>query len=156
MPFGLKNVGAIYQRAMVTIFHDMLHREIEDYVDDIVVKSKATANHFHVLRRVFKRCRLYKLRMNPFKCAFGVFVGKFLGFLVHQQGIDVDLSKVQVIATVKPPTIVKELKSFLGKLSYIWRFIPRLATFTIAFTPLLKKGNPYRWNQRCQQAFSQL
>ena len=65
MPFGLKNVGATYQRAMATIFHDMLHREIEDYVDDIVVKSKATANHFHVLRRVFKRCRLYKLRRIP-------------------------------------------------------------------------------------------
>ena len=143
MPFGLKNVGATYQRAMATIFHDMLLREIEDYMDDIVVKSKATENHFHVLRRVFERCCLYKLRMNPFKCAFGVSVGKFLGFLVHQQGIDVDLSKVQPIATVKPPTIVKELKSFLGKLSHIRRFIPRLATFIVAFTPLLKKGRPY-------------
>ena len=68
---------------MTTIFHDMMHREIEDYVDDIVVKSKARENHFHVLRRVFERCRLYKLRMNSLKCAFGVSARKFLGFLVH-------------------------------------------------------------------------
>ena len=72
MPFSLKNAGAIYQRVMTTIFHDMMHKEIEDYMDDIVVKSKATENHFHVLRKVFERCRLYKLHMNPLKCAFGV------------------------------------------------------------------------------------
>ena len=57
---------------------------------------------------------------------------------------------------MKPPTTVKELKSFLGKLSYIRRFIPDLAALTAAFTPLLKKGRPYCWSQRCQQAFSQL
>ena len=156
MPFGFKNVGATYQRVMTTIFHDMMHKEIEDYVDDIVVKSKATENHFHVLRKVFERCRLYKLHMNPLKCAFGVSTGKFLGFLVPQQRIDVDPSKAQAIATMKPPTIVKERKRFLGKLSYIRRFIPGLAALTAAFTPLLKKGRPYHWNQRCRQAFSHL
>ena len=94
--------------------------------------------------------------MNPLKCAFGVPVGKFLGFHVHQRGIDVDHSKAQDIATMKPSTTIKELNSFLGKLSYIWRFILGLASLTAAFTPLLKKGRPYRWSQRCQQAFSQL
>ena len=146
MPFGLKNANAIYQRAMTMIFHDMMHEEIEDYVDDMVVKSKARENHFSDLRRVFERCRLYKLRMNPLKCAFGVPTGKFLGFLVHQRGIDVDPSKAQDIATMKPPTTVKELKSFLGKLLYIRRFILGLAGLTAAFTPLLKKGRPYRWS----------
>ena len=156
MPFGFKNASATYQRVTTTIFHDMMHKEIEDYVDDIVVKSKATENHFHVLRKVFERCRLYKLHMNPLKCAFGVSTGKCLGFLVPQQRIDVDHSKAQAIATMKPPTTVKELKRFLGKLSYIRRFIPGLAALTANFTPLLKKGRPYRWNQRCRQAFSQL
>ena len=129
---------------MTAIFHDMMHREIEDDVDDTVVKSKARENHFHVLRRVFKRCRLYKLRINPLKCAFGVSARKFLGFLVHQWGINVDPSKAQAIATMKTPTTVNELKSFLGKLSYIQRFIPGLVALTTAFTPLLKKGRPYR------------
>ena len=89
MPFGLKNAGATYQRTMTAMFHDMMHKEIEDYVDDIVVKFKKREDHLGILRKVFGRCRLYKLKMNPFKCAFGVSAGKFLGFLVHNRGIDV-------------------------------------------------------------------
>jgi flagellar biosynthesis regulator FlbT len=90
MPFGLKNVGAMYQRTMIAMFHNMMHCEIEVYVDDIVVKSKKREDHLAILRKVFERCRLYKLKMNPLKCAFGVAAGKFLGFLMHQRGIDVD------------------------------------------------------------------
>ena len=139
MPFGLKNAGATYQWAMTTIFHDIMHKEIKDYVDDIVVKSKTRRDHLAILRKVFERCWFYKLRMNPFKCAFGVTAGKFLGFLVHQRGIDVYLSKVQAIATMKPPTTLTQLKSFLGKVSYIWQFISSLATLTAVFTPLQKR-----------------
>jgi ribonuclease HI len=156
MPFGLKNAGATYQRTMTTMFHDMMHREIEDYVDDIVVKSKKREDHLAVLRRVFERCRLYKLKMNPLKCAFGVAAGKFLGFLVHQRGIDIDPTRASVIASMKPPTTHKELKSFLGKLSYIRRFIPGLAAVTATFAPLLKKGVPFRWSLECQQAFERV
>uniref|UniRef100_A0A2N9FUQ4 RNA-directed DNA polymerase n=1 Tax=Fagus sylvatica TaxID=28930 RepID=A0A2N9FUQ4_FAGSY len=136
MPFGLKNAGATYQRTMTAMFHDMMHREIEDYVDDIVVKSKTREDHFSILKKVFERCRLYKLKMNPLKCAFGVSAGKFLGFLVHQRGIDVDPAKASAIATMKPPTTHKELKSFLGKLSYIRRFIPGLAAVQDIMTKL--------------------
>ena len=83
MPFGLKNASVTYQRAMTAIFHDMVHQELEDYVNDIVVKSRRREEHFHVWRKVFERCRAFKLRMNPLKCAFGVSFWKFLGFLVH-------------------------------------------------------------------------
>ena len=65
---------------MTAIFHDMMHKEIENYVDDIVVKSKTRARHFQILEQVFERCREYKLCMNPMKCAFGVSAGNFLGF----------------------------------------------------------------------------
>ena len=143
MPFGLKNAGATYQRTMTAMFHDMIHQEIEDYVDDIVVKSKRREDHLEVLRRVFERCRLYKLKMNPLKCAFGVSTGKFLGFLVHNCGIDVDPAKASAIALMKPPTSHKELKSFLGRLSYIRRFIPGLAAVTSTFSPILEKGGPF-------------
>ena len=70
MPFGLKNVGATYQRTMMSIFHDMMHRELEDYVNDIVVKSKRREDHVQILRKVFERCKAFKLRMNSLKCAF--------------------------------------------------------------------------------------
>lgn len=116
MPFGLKNVGATYQRTMTTTFHDMMHRKLEDCVDDIVVKSRRREDHVKVLKKVFENCRIFKLRMNPLKCAFGVSIGKFLGFLVHIQGIDVDSTKA---TAMKPPATIKELKCFLGKVSYI-------------------------------------
>uniref|UniRef100_A0A2N9FIH6 Integrase catalytic domain-containing protein n=1 Tax=Fagus sylvatica TaxID=28930 RepID=A0A2N9FIH6_FAGSY len=156
MPFGLKNAGATYQRTMTAMFHDMMHREIEDYVDDIVVKSKTRGDHFGILKKVFERCRLYKLKMNPLKCAFGVSAGKFLGFLVHRHGIDVDPARASAIATMRPPTTHKELKSFLGKLSYIRRFIPGLAAVTSTFSPLLKKGASFHWSTECQEAFEKV
>ena len=92
-----------------------------------------------MLKKVFERCRTFKLRMNPLKCAFGVSLGKFLGFLVHSRGIDVKPSKATAIATMKPLATIKELKSFLGKVSYILRFILGLASITSTFGKLLKK-----------------
>ena len=132
---------------MIAIFHDMMHRELEDYVDDIVMKLKKRKEHVQVLRRVFERCRAFKLRMNPLKYAYEVSLGKFLGFLVHSRGIDVNSVKATTIATMKPLTTVKELKSFLGKVSYIRRFIPSLVLITSAFTKLLKKGQSFEWGE---------
>ncbi|KAM1815098.1 hypothetical protein ACFX11_028685 [Malus domestica] len=90
MPFGLKNAGATYQRAMQKIFNDMLHKNVECYVDDVVVKTKKRLDHLKDLRIVFERLRKYNLKMNPLKCAFGVTSGKFLGFVVKHRGIEVD------------------------------------------------------------------
>ena len=143
MPFGLKNAGATYQRTMIAIFHDMMHEEMEDYVDDIVVKSKIRTGHFQVLEQVFERCRKYKLRMNPMKCAFGVSARKFLGFLVHHKGVSVDLAKATAIATMKRLTTVRELKSFPGRVSYIRRFVLGLASVTTGLSKLLKKGTKF-------------
>ena len=141
---------------MTAIFHDMMHQKLEDYVDDIVVKSRRREEHFHMLKRVFERCRPFKLRMNILKCAFGVSFRKFLGFLVHSRGIDVDLAKAMAIATMRPPITVKELKSFLGKVSYIRRFIPGLASIISAFTKLLKKWQSFEWGETQQTAFKRL
>jgi ribonuclease HI len=141
---------------MTAMFHDMMHKKIKDYVDVIMVKSKKREDHFETLRKVFDRCRLYKLKMNLLKCAFGVFARKFLGFLVHNRGIDINPAKAFAIATMKAPTSHKELKSFLGRLSYIRRFIPGLAAVTAVFTPLMKKGVPFVWSTACQQAFEKI
>lgn len=102
IPFGLKNAGATYQRAMQAIFHDMIHDIVEDYVDDIVVKSKKETTHVEDLRKVFERCRMYKLKMNPKKCAFGMTTGNFLGFLVHNRGLEVDPNKAKAITDIPP------------------------------------------------------
>jgi len=93
MPFGLKNAGATYQRTMTLIFGDMLHKQGEEYVDDLVIKAKNPVEHLLHLRQVFERCREYNLRMNPLKYASGVSLGRFLEFLVHQRGINLDPTK---------------------------------------------------------------
>ena len=102
MPFGLKNAGATYQRAMQTIFDDMLHKTVECYVDDLVVKSRKREEHIQDLCQIFERLRRCQLKMNPLKCAFGVTSGKFLGFIIHHRGIEIDQSKCKGLNF--PPT----------------------------------------------------
>ncbi|GKV21559.1 hypothetical protein SLEP1_g31529 [Rubroshorea leprosula] len=103
MPFALKNAGATYQRAMQMIFSDMLHKLVECYVDDLVVKSKRRDEHLNDLKVVFERLRKYQLKMNPLKCAFGVSSRKFLGFIVRHRGIKIDQSKIEAIVNMPPP-----------------------------------------------------
>ena len=156
MPFGLKNVRATYQRTMTAIFHNIMHKEMEDYVDDIVVKSKTRAGRLQILEQVFEKCKKYKLRMNPMKCAFEVSAGKFLGFLVHHRGISVDLVKVIAIATMKRAKTIRKLKSFLGRVSYIRRFVPGLASVTSGLSKLLKKEVEFTWETEQQEAFQRI
>jgi hypothetical protein len=90
MTFGLKNVGATYQMAMNLIFHNLLGIVIEVYIDDIVVKSDGLESHLADLHLAFQRMCCFGLKMNPLKCAFGVSAGKFLGFIIHKNGIEID------------------------------------------------------------------
>jgi hypothetical protein len=93
MTFGLKNAGATYQRAMNYIFHDLIDKLVEIYIDDIVVKSASVEGHLGDLGQVLERTRRFGLRMNMKKCAFGISAGQFLGFLVHERGIEIGLKK---------------------------------------------------------------
>ena len=80
MIFGLKNAGATYQRAMNYIFHEIIGKIVEIYIDDVVVKSKGHREHIANLHRTLKRTRKHGLKMNPNKCAFDVPAGLFFGF----------------------------------------------------------------------------
>ncbi|KAL0339162.1 UNVERIFIED_CONTAM: Transposon Tf2-12 polyprotein [Sesamum angustifolium] len=111
IPLGLKNAGATYQKAMQKIFDDMLHKNVECYVEDLVVKSKKRKNHFHDLRKVFERLRRYQLKMNLSKCAFGVTSGKFLGFIVCQQGIEIEQAKIDAFLRMPESGNIHKLKS---------------------------------------------
>jgi hypothetical protein len=83
MTFGLKNVGATYQRAMNLFFHELLGIIVEVYIDDIVIKLASLDSHLANLHLAFEKMHQYGLKMNPLKCAFGVSAGKFLGFVIH-------------------------------------------------------------------------
>ena len=76
MPFGLKNAGATYQRATTTLLYDLIHKEVEVYVDEMIMKSKDREGHIPTLRKFFERIQFYKLRLNPKKCTFDVTFGK--------------------------------------------------------------------------------
>ena len=108
MTFGMKNAGATYQRAMNYIFHDLIGKLVEIYIDDVVVKSTSAWGHLEDLRMVLERTRRFGLRMNPKKCAFGVSAGQFLGFLVHERGIEIGLKSQEAVRSMRPPTM-KEL-----------------------------------------------
>jgi hypothetical protein len=124
MTFGLKNAGATYQRAMNYIFHDLIGKLVEIYIDDIVVKSALVAEHLEDLRQVLERTRRFGLRMNPKKCAFGVSAGQFLGFLVHERGTEIGLKSQEFVQTMEPPTMKRELQQLIGKINFVRRFIP--------------------------------
>jgi hypothetical protein len=84
MTFGLKNVGTTYQRAMNYIFHELIGKIVEIYIDDVVIKSLDHESHLDDMRKTLECTRKHGLKMNPNKCAFGVSAGEFLGFLVHE------------------------------------------------------------------------
>uniref|UniRef100_A0A2N9IU30 Integrase catalytic domain-containing protein n=1 Tax=Fagus sylvatica TaxID=28930 RepID=A0A2N9IU30_FAGSY len=156
MPFGLKNAGATYQRAMVTLFHDMIHHEIEVYVDDMIAKSRTAQDHLTDLRKLFQRLKKYQLRLNPNKCAFGVTSGKLLGFIVSGRGIEIDPAKVQAIRSMPAPKTEKEIRSFLGRINYIARFIAQLTATCEPLFKLLRKDVKIKWTEDCQKAFDKI
>ena len=141
MPFGLKNVEAIYQRAMVTLFHDMMHKEIEVYVDDMIAKSQGEDDHVVNLKKLFERLRKFQLKPNPAKCIFGATSRKLLGFVVNKRGIELDPNKVRAIQDLPLPRTQKEVKSFMGRLNYIARFISQMMAKCNPIFKMLRKHN---------------
>ena len=82
MPFGLKNIGMTYQRLMNRMFAPQIGRNVQVYMDDMLVKSRREEDHLEDLRETFNTLRSYNMKLNLGKCAFGVMAGKFLGFIV--------------------------------------------------------------------------
>ena len=146
MPFGLKNAGETYQRSMVALFHDMIHHEVEVYVDDMIARSQIKEEHLDHLYKLFERLKNYKLRLNPNKCIFGVRSGKLLGFVVSDKGIKVDTAKVKAVQEMPFPISEKEDRGFLGRLNYISRFICHLTATCEAIFKILKKDQVAKWN----------
>ena len=97
MPFGLKNAGATYQRMMTRMFEPQLGKNIEIYIDNMVVKSKVESEYVNDLRNIFDILRRHKLRLNASKCSFGVKLGKFLGYKVTHCGIEVNPNQIKAI-----------------------------------------------------------
>ena len=126
MTFSLKNAGATYQRAMNYIFHKLIDWIVEIYIDDVVVKSKSYKEHLADLWETLECIRKHGLKMNPSKCAFRVSDGEFLGFMVHERGIEVGQKSMKAIDEAVAPTNKTQLQSLIGKINFIRRFISNL------------------------------
>ena len=138
MPFGLKNVGATYQRLVNKMFSKQIGRNMEVYVDDMLVKSKEELTHLDDLRETFATLKQYQMKLNPSKCVFGVASGKFLGFMVSQRGIEANPEKVQAIINMASPKTVKEVQKLTGRIAAINRFISRATDKCLPFFKTLK------------------
>ena len=108
MSFALKNDSTTYMRAMTTIIHDMIHKEIEVYVDDVIIKFHESSDHLTYLRKFCDRLRRYNMKFNPSKRALGVPAGKLLGFVVSIRGIELDPFKIKAIQELPPPKTRKK------------------------------------------------
>uniref|UniRef100_A0A151UHE5 Retrovirus-related Pol polyprotein from transposon 17.6 n=1 Tax=Cajanus cajan TaxID=3821 RepID=A0A151UHE5_CAJCA len=153
MPFGLKNVGATYQRLMDKIFGDQIGRNMEVYVDDMVVKSGDTLAHITDLAEVFRALRKHQMRLNPDKCVFGVSGGKFLGFVLSSRGIEANPDKCQTIINMRSPSNLKEVQKLAGRLTTLSRFLPCMAETSQPILGLLKKANRFQWTEECEISF---
>ena len=114
MPFGLKNARATYQRLVNHMFRPKIGRNVEVYVDDMLVKSLDEGKHLDNLQETFNTLRQYNMKLNPSKCVFGVASGKFLGFMGSHRGIEANPEKIKAILDMKPPQNVKEVQSLTG------------------------------------------
>jgi hypothetical protein len=127
MTFSLKNASATYQRAMNVIFHDLLRVLMEVYIDDVVVKSVGFEEHMTDLKLSLERMKKSELWMNPLKCAFEVTSGRFLGFIVHEHGIQIEPKKIESIRKIGEPVCKKDVQKLLSKINYLCHFISNLA-----------------------------
>ncbi|KAL0405693.1 UNVERIFIED_CONTAM: Transposon Ty3-G Gag-Pol polyprotein, partial [Sesamum latifolium] len=145
MPFGLKNTGATYQRLVDKIFHPQIGRNVEVYVDDMLVKSKRAEEYVKDLEETFSVLRKYKLKLNPAKCAFGVQGGRFLGFMVTQRGIEANPLKIKTIIDMKAPTCLNEVQRLIGRIAALSRFISKSAEKSLPFFKMLRKAKTFEW-----------
>ena len=137
--FGLKNTGFTYQRMMTRMFETQLGKNIEVYIDDMVVKSKLEFEHVNDLRNIFEILRRHKLRLNASKCSFGVGSGKFLGYMVTHREIEVNPDQIKAINNLQPPRNPKEVQKLTEMTAALNRFISRSTDRCRPFFQLLNK-----------------
>ena len=156
MPFGLKNAGATYQRMMQNCLQEQIGRNVQVYVDDIVIKTEKEDTLISDLRETFKNLNRYNIKLNPKKCTFGVPAGQLLGYLISARGIEADPEKIQAILTMKRPTKLHEVQQLAGRVAALSRFISKLGEKALPFYKLMKKADKFEWTDEAEAAFLEL
>jgi len=156
MPFGLKNAGATYQRLMDKVLAPMLRRNVQTYVDDMVVTSHKRGQHAVNLEELFATKSKYRLKLNPEKCVFGVETGRFLGFMLTERGIEANPDKCAPIIAMRSPTSVKEVQQLTGRMAALSRFVSVGGEKGHPYFQCLKRNSHFAWKDECEAAFLKL
>ena len=154
MPFGLKNTGVTYQRLVNQMFNKQIGRNVEVYVDDMLIKNKEEVDHLDDLRETFNTLRQYSMKLNSSKCAFGVSSGKFLSFMVSQRGIEANPEKVKAILEMSSLKTITEVQSFIGRVAALNRFVLKVMDKCLPFFKTLKRA--FFWTDECETTFQEL
>ena len=141
---------------MTRMFELQLGKNIEVYIDDMVVKSKVVSEHVGDLENIFEILRKHKLCLNASNCSFGVGLGKFLGYIVTHRGIEVNPDQIKAINNLQPPQNSKEVQKLIEMTAALNRFISRSADRCIPFFLLINKWKGFEWTKECALAFKQL
>ncbi|GJZ77249.1 reverse transcriptase domain-containing protein [Tanacetum coccineum] len=156
MPFGLCNAPGTFQRCMMAIFHDMIEKTMEVFMDDFSVFGDSFSTCLSHLEKMLKRCEDTNLSLNWEKSHFMVKEGIVLGHKISKSGIEVDRAKVEVIAKLPHPTTVKGVRSFLGHAGFYRRFIQDFSKIARPMTHLLEKETPFFFSEECIESFNTL
>ena len=141
---------------MTKMFEPQLGKNVEVYIDDIVVKSKLVSKHLADLTNIFEILRKHKLRLNASKCSFGMGSGKFLGYMVTHKGIEVNPDQIKAINSLQPPRNPKEVRKLTGMMAALNWFISRSAERCRSFFLLLHKWKEFQWSEECVMVFQKL
>nr|CAH66232.1 H0825G02.9 [Oryza sativa] len=156
MPFGLKNAGPTFQRTTRISLGSQLGRNVEAYVDDLVVKTRNQETLLSDLAETFESLRSARIKLNPDKCVFDVPAGKLLGFLVSARGIEANPEKIRAIERMRPPSKLRDVQCITGCMAALSRFISRLGEKALPLFKLLKRFGPFTWTEEAERAFTQL
>ena len=136
------------------MFRPQIGRNVEVYIDDMLVKSLDEEKHLDNLRETFDTLRRHQMKLNPSKCAFGVSSGKFLGFMISQRGIEANTNKIQAILDMEPPKNIKEVQYLTGRVVAVNRFVSKAKDKCLPFFKILRKA--FEWTDQCQKTFQDL
>nr|GEY02618.1 reverse transcriptase domain-containing protein [Tanacetum cinerariifolium] len=156
MPFGLCNVAGTFQRCMMSIFHDMIEKTMEVFMEDFLVFGDSFSACLTNLDKILNRCEETNLVLNWEKCHFTYRECIVLGHKISKSGIEVDRAKVDVIAKLPHPTTIKGVRSFLGHVGFYRRFIQDFSKIARPMTHLLEKETPFVFSKECIEAFNTL
>ncbi|XP_015075331.1 uncharacterized protein LOC107019315 [Solanum pennellii] len=150
MYFGLTNAPAVFMDLMNGVFSPYLDSFVIVFIDDILIYSRTKEEHEHHLRIVLGILKEKKLYAKFSKCEFWLSSVSFLGHVVSKEGIMVDPKKIEAIRGWVRPTLVTEIRSFLGLAGYYRRFVEGFSSIASRLTTLTQKEVTFQWSEECE------